>query len=263
MTVLRCRGDDAVVHRRVRGWPGADGLRASCCSRWCGCGGGIRTCSSGWCIWCCGRGGGGSRSTGSGGRRRWTPPGSTGSGAACSTTRRCEGRESTRSVDRVRVRMLPGQTVEDWAKVSDRLCQTFGAQDCRVRSVTRPAARARAVVPHQRPAGRAGAADLAGRAGGEPGRAADRVGVRTARSTGCRCAATTCCVSGATGAGKGSVLWSIIDQLAPAVRRRHGRAVGARPEGRHGTRRSARPCSPGSSTAPKATSPTPWKPPSR
>ena len=32
--------------------------------------------------------------------------------------------------------MLPGQTVEDWAKVSDRLCQTFGAEDCRVRSVT-------------------------------------------------------------------------------------------------------------------------------
>ena len=32
--------------------------------------------------------------------------------------------------------MLPGQTVEDWGKVSDRLCQTFGAQDCRVRSIT-------------------------------------------------------------------------------------------------------------------------------
>jgi hypothetical protein len=31
--------------------------------------------------------------------------------------------------------MLAGQVVEDWGKVSDRLCQTFGAQDCRVRSV--------------------------------------------------------------------------------------------------------------------------------
>ena len=31
--------------------------------------------------------------------------------------------------------MLPGQTAEDWAKVSDGLCQTFGAQDCCVRSV--------------------------------------------------------------------------------------------------------------------------------
>jgi S-DNA-T family DNA segregation ATPase FtsK/SpoIIIE len=35
----------------------------------------------------------------------------------------------------VRARMLAGQVAEDWGKVSDRLCQTFGAQDCRVRSV--------------------------------------------------------------------------------------------------------------------------------
>jgi S-DNA-T family DNA segregation ATPase FtsK/SpoIIIE len=39
------------------------------------------------------------------------------------------------SVDRVQARMLAGQTVDDWGKVSDRLCQTFGAMDCRVRSV--------------------------------------------------------------------------------------------------------------------------------
>ena len=43
--------------------------------------------------------------------------------------------KSTRDLDRVRARMLAGQVVEDWGKVSDRLCQTFGAQDCRVRSV--------------------------------------------------------------------------------------------------------------------------------
>jgi S-DNA-T family DNA segregation ATPase FtsK/SpoIIIE len=42
---------------------------------------------------------------------------------------------STRDLDRVRARMLAGQVVEDWGRVSDRLCQTFGAQDCRVRSV--------------------------------------------------------------------------------------------------------------------------------
>jgi len=42
---------------------------------------------------------------------------------------------STRAVDKVRARMLAGQIVEDWGKVSDRLCQTFGATDCRVRSV--------------------------------------------------------------------------------------------------------------------------------
>jgi DNA segregation ATPase FtsK/SpoIIIE, S-DNA-T family len=42
---------------------------------------------------------------------------------------------STRSVDRVLVRMLPGQTVEDYALVADRLAQTFGVEVCRVRSV--------------------------------------------------------------------------------------------------------------------------------
>ena len=42
---------------------------------------------------------------------------------------------STLTVDRVRVRMLPGQTVEDYAAVGDRLAQTFGATAVRVRSV--------------------------------------------------------------------------------------------------------------------------------
>jgi S-DNA-T family DNA segregation ATPase FtsK/SpoIIIE len=42
---------------------------------------------------------------------------------------------STRSVDRLTVRMLPGQTVEDYGTVADRLAQTFGADACRVRSI--------------------------------------------------------------------------------------------------------------------------------
>ena len=45
------------------------------------------------------------------------------------------GVRCTRTVDRVTVRMLPGQRVEDYAAVADRLAPTFGAQDCRVRSV--------------------------------------------------------------------------------------------------------------------------------
>ena len=65
----------------------------------------------------------------------WTPPASTASAAACSTQPPLKSVKSTRSVDRVRLRMLPGQTVEDRAKVSHRLCQTFGAQYCRVRTV--------------------------------------------------------------------------------------------------------------------------------
>src|SRR3712207_5999523 len=42
---------------------------------------------------------------------------------------------STATVDRVRVRMLPGQTQPDWATNGLRLAQTFGAVDCRTRSV--------------------------------------------------------------------------------------------------------------------------------
>jgi S-DNA-T family DNA segregation ATPase FtsK/SpoIIIE len=42
---------------------------------------------------------------------------------------------STANVDRVRARLLAGQTLDQWAKASDGLRQTFGADDCRVRSV--------------------------------------------------------------------------------------------------------------------------------
>ena len=41
---------------------------------------------------------------------------------------------STSSVDRVTVRMLPGQVAEDYAEVVERLAQTFDAADCRVRT---------------------------------------------------------------------------------------------------------------------------------
>ena len=41
---------------------------------------------------------------------------------------------STGCVDRVWVRMLPGQVFDDWSAQSERLAQTFGVQDCRVRT---------------------------------------------------------------------------------------------------------------------------------
>ena len=45
---------------------------------------------------------------------------------------RCTG-----TVDKVRLRMLPGQVLADFAKNADRFAQTFQAIDCRVRSVQR------------------------------------------------------------------------------------------------------------------------------
>ena len=44
----------------------------------------------------------------------------------------------TSTVDKVRVRMLPGQVLADFAKNADRFAATFEAIDCRVRSVHRP-----------------------------------------------------------------------------------------------------------------------------
>ena len=60
---------------------------------------------------------------------------------------------STDSVDRVTVRMLPGQVAEDYADVVERLAQTFDAADCRVRT-TRAPRPAHPVVPGARPAHR-------------------------------------------------------------------------------------------------------------
>ena len=55
---------------------------------------------------------------------------------------------STGTVDQLRVRMLPGQTMEDWAAAAPRLAQTFDAQECRVRTARRGfAAGAGVVVP--------------------------------------------------------------------------------------------------------------------
>jgi S-DNA-T family DNA segregation ATPase FtsK/SpoIIIE len=44
------------------------------------------------------------------------------------------GIRCNRWMDQVTVRMLPGQRLQDWVDVADRLAQTFGAIDCRVRS---------------------------------------------------------------------------------------------------------------------------------
>ena len=125
------------------------------------------------------------------------------------------GVRSTRSVDVVRVRMLAGQVVEDWGRVADRLCQTFGAVDCRVHSVPgRPHELAawflvedplQAIVePAESPV----PVDLARlpvgvREDGEP---------YTLALLG-----SHVLLVGATGAGKSSVIWSAIYQLAPGI----------------------------------------------
>ena len=123
---------------------------------------------------------------------------------------------STGSVDVVRVRMLPGQTFTDWATNAQRLAQTFGAADCRVRTVPRRAhdlalwflttdpltAPVELFEPADPP--RLGALPVAV---GEDGL------VHRVRLLGAHLV-----VVGATGSGKGSVLWSLLAALAPGIR---------------------------------------------
>ena len=126
---------------------------------------------------------------------------------------------STGSVDVVLVRMLPGQTLTDWASNASRLAQTFGVLDCRVRTVP---GRARhmalwclrsdplttPVEPFDPPDGCDGL-DLSALpvAVGEDGL------VHRVRLLGAHLL-----VVGATGSGKGSVIWSLVSALAPGIR---------------------------------------------
>ena len=126
---------------------------------------------------------------------------------------------STGCVDVVRVRMLPGQTLSDWAANAPRLAQTFGVVDCRVRSVPKRAhdlalwflstdPLTAPVAPFVSPDNCDGLVLTAlPVAMGEDGL------VHRVRLLGAHLL-----VVGATGSGKGSVIWSLVAALAPGIR---------------------------------------------
>lgn len=123
------------------------------------------------------------------------------------------GVKSSRWVDRVRVRLLPGQTLADWADMAHRLAQSFAVEVCRIHStrdvqvielwalrrdpLTNP-------IPPVEP-------DRLRLDGLEVGRAEDGSPFRLALL------GHHLLVVGATGAGKGSVPWSLINQLGPGL----------------------------------------------
>lgn len=126
---------------------------------------------------------------------------------------------STGWVDAVMVRMLPGQTVEQWSLAAPRLAQTFGAAECRVRTVSgRPHELLlwllirdplHAVVEPFDPPATGDLVDL----GALPvAHAEDGTTYRM------RLLGTHQLIVGATGSGKGSVLWSVLTALVPAIR---------------------------------------------
>lgn len=122
----------------------------------------------------------------------------------------------TGGVDRVWVRMLPGQTLEDRAAVRPRLAQTFDALVCRVRTVRR--ARHQLVLwflttdPLTEPVPPFEAVEPAD-LGGLPVAVGEDGLIFRLPLLG-----THVLVVGATGSGRGSVLWSVIAALGPGSR---------------------------------------------
>jgi DNA segregation ATPase FtsK/SpoIIIE, S-DNA-T family len=123
---------------------------------------------------------------------------------------------ATRSVDRVRVQMLPGQTIEDYAEQASGLAQTFGAQICRVHSVVGRVHEVELWLLIRDPLGSAVdplPATVEALSVGLPVAVAEDGSVWRLGLVG-----SHVLVVGATGAGKGSVIWSLLLQLTPHIR---------------------------------------------
>lgn len=124
---------------------------------------------------------------------------------------------STRSVDQVNVRMLPGQTVEDYADAAPRIAQTFGAAVCRVRSIPGRIHELALWLLITDPLTHI--VDLI--AAAAPGSLDDGLPVAVVEDGTIyrlKIIGSHLLIVGATGAGKGSVIWSLICQLATFVR---------------------------------------------
>jgi S-DNA-T family DNA segregation ATPase FtsK/SpoIIIE len=118
------------------------------------------------------------------------------------------------AVDVLTVRMLAGQSTTDWQRQSEALAHAFGASLVRVRTAqpgwveieVQHADPLASVVPFHSPSS---SPDLAG----------IRIGVRENGSPWfVRLIGRHLLVAGATGAGKGGVVWSLLAGIAPAVR---------------------------------------------
>jgi S-DNA-T family DNA segregation ATPase FtsK/SpoIIIE len=167
-------------------------------------------------------------------RRRWQPAMVT-TGLALSSSQGGDLPELERVVhrpglDRVTVRLLPGQDLPDWTRVGDRLARVFGVADVRPRSVPNrtdalelwcqirdPLDRA---VPVLEPATDLEAVPVAVTEAGDP------FTVPVSTRTG-----SHLLIAGETGSGKGSVLWSLLSSLEPHITAGTVRVWGIDPKG--------------------------------
>jgi S-DNA-T family DNA segregation ATPase FtsK/SpoIIIE len=121
-----------------------------------------------------------------------------------------------RYADRVTVRMVAGQQPQDWSRRLDALAHAFGARSCQVCEVPRRPGYIQLVVGRLDPLAAVvpalpfprlvelGAVPVGRREDGRPW----LVQLRGSHTL----------IAGATGAGKGSVLWSMIRALGPGIR---------------------------------------------
>ena len=124
---------------------------------------------------------------------------------------------SSGSVDEVTVKMMPGQTLDDWTRNAPRLAQTFGVVEARVRSVP---GHPRYLTlwflvydPLVAPVSPFETTDAPPDLGALP------VALREDGLTyKLKLLGTHLLIVGATGSGKGSVLWSTLNAIAPAIR---------------------------------------------
>ncbi|WP_199440500.1 FtsK/SpoIIIE domain-containing protein [Umezawaea beigongshangensis] len=138
--------------------------------------------------------------------------------------------EGWRDRVRVRVRMIPAQSPATWEAQRDGLAHSFGATSCRGR-VLRPRLLELDLV-HRDPLHRpVPVPELATDAEGVDVKRVIVGRTETGRPWRLRLLGSQVLVVGVPGAGKGSVLWSIVWQLAPAVRAGLVRLVGIDPKG--------------------------------
>ncbi|MEV0678070.1 FtsK/SpoIIIE domain-containing protein [Actinosynnema sp. NPDC050436] len=131
--------------------------------------------------------------------------------------------------DRVRVRMVPAQSPEAWELRRDGLAHAFGARSCRVR-VLRPRLIELDFV-HRDPLARPVPVPVLSRDTEVDLKRVIVGRTESGRPWRLRLLGSQVLVVGVPGAGKGSVLWSLVWQLAPAVRAGLVRLVGVDPKG--------------------------------
>ena len=131
-------------------------------------------------------------------------------------------------VDRVTVRMLPGQILDDYAEQGERLAMTFGSRDCRVATGKRHGELDLCFLTYDPlqavvlPLPPADPPDLLGLP------VALREDGRVYRQ---QLLGNHLLIAGATGSGKGSVLWSILHAVSPGIRSGLVEAWGIDPKG--------------------------------